>query len=86
MKTSEKKELQLQLNETQLAFSVIIDDYVTNKRCSYIEAILLYCKEHEVEPEHIPGMVSKTLKAKIEEEAGKANLIKKKFRLAELPI
>lgn len=86
MKTSEKKELQLQLNETQLAFSMIIDDYVSEKRCGYIEAVLLYCKTYDVEPEHIAGMVSKALKAKMEMEATAHNQIKKKYRIAALPI
>lgn len=86
MKTSEKKELQLQLNETQIAFSMIIDDFVTEKNCGYIEAILLYCKSYDVEPEHIAGMISKSLKSKIEIEATAQKQIKKKYRLASLPI
>lgn len=85
MKQSEKKELQLQLNETPITFSLTIHDMVKEKHCTFIDAILLYCKENDVEPEYIAGLISETLKAKLAEEAQSANLIKKQYHTTKLP-
>ena len=80
MKQSEKKELQLQLNETPVTFSLTIHDMVKERKCSFVDAILIYCKENDVEPEYIRGLISSTLKAKLAEEAEALNLIKKQYR------
>lgn len=85
MKQSEKKELQLQLNETPITFSLTIHDMAKEKRCSFLDAILIYCDENDVEPEYIAGLISETLKAKLAEEAQAANLIKKKYHTNKLP-
>lgn len=85
MKLSERKELQLQLNETPVNFSMVIDDIVQEKHCTHIEAVLLYCNDNDVEPDQVIGLISPTLKAKIELEASQAKLIKQQYRPAMLP-
>lgn len=86
MKLSEKKELQIHLNETPINFSLTIDSIVHEKRCSYQEAILIYCDENNLEPEQVATLVTQSLKAKIEVEASALNLIKKEYRSQSLPL
>ena len=58
-------------------FSLIIDGVVRDKRpITYMDAILLYCEENQIEVESVGRLISKALKEKIQVEASKANLIK----------
>jgi hypothetical protein len=58
-------------------FSLIIEGVVRDKRpITYMDAIILYCEENQIEVETVGRLISKSLKEKIQVEASKANLIK----------
>jgi len=58
-------------------FSLIIEGVVKDKKpITYMDAILFYCEENQIEVESVSRLISKTLKEKIQVEASKANLIK----------
>ena len=58
-------------------FSLIIEGVVKDKRpITYMDAIIWYCEQNQIEVETIGRLISKALKEKIQVEASKANLIK----------
>jgi len=58
-------------------FSLIIEGVVRDKKpITYMDAILWYCEENQLEVESVGRLISKALKEKIQVEASKANLIK----------
>ena len=58
-------------------FSLIIEGVVKDKKpITYMDAILWYCEQHQIEVESVGRLISKALKEKIQVEASKANLIK----------
>ena len=58
-------------------FSLIIEGVVKDKRpITYMDAILWYCEQNQIEVESVGRLISKALKEKIQVEASKANLIK----------
>ena len=58
-------------------FSLIIEGVVKDKRpITYMDAILWYCEENQIEVESVGRLISKALKEKIQVEASKQNLIK----------
>ena len=65
-------------------FALIIEDIVKSKRISYIDAILEYCKDNEIDPSNTRTMINKTLKEKIAYEAQNLNMLKEK--VAKLPL
>ena len=65
-------------------FAIIVEDIVRKKRCNYIEAIVIYCTENQIDPSTTKSMINKQLKEKIAYEAQKLNLMKEK--VAKLPI
>ena len=46
-------------------FALIIEDIVKSKQISYIDAILEYCKDNEIDPSNTKSMINKTLKEKV---------------------
>mgnify|MGYP001546988317 CR=1 FL=1 len=58
-------------------FSLIIENYVQNKRCSYMDAILLYCEENEMEVESAAKLLNTRIKEKLEVEFMELNYIPK---------
>ena len=65
-------------------FAFIIENMVKEKKISYMDAILDYCKTHEIDPSNTKSMINKTLKEKIAYEAQNLNMLKEK--VAKLPI
>jgi len=65
-------------------FALIIEDIVKSKQISYIDAILEYCKDNEIDPSNTKSMINKTLKEKIAYEAQNLNMLKEK--VAKLPL
>ena len=65
-------------------FAFIIENMVKEKKISYIDAILEYCKTHEIDPSNTKSMINKTLKEKIAYEAQNLNMLKEK--VAKLPL
>ena len=58
-------------------FSLIIEGVVKEKRpISYMDAILWYCEQNQIEVESVGRLISKALKEKIQVEAANANLLK----------
>ena len=50
-------------------FAIIIEDIVTSKKMTYLDAISYYCEETKMEPETVGKLVQGNLKAKLREEA-----------------
>ena len=65
-------------------FALIIENMVKDKKISYIDAILDYCKTHEIDPSNTKSMINKTLKEKVAFEAQNLNMLKEK--VAKLPL
>jgi hypothetical protein len=59
-------------------FAMAIEGMVANTDYSYLEAIVEYCKTTGLEVEVAATLVNSTLKAKMQEQAEKANLLKTK--------
>ena len=70
--------------ETPNKFALIIENMVKEKKISYIDAILEYCKTHEIDPSNTKSMINKNLKEKIAYEAQNLNMLKEK--VAKLPL
>jgi len=68
---------------TPKRFSLVIERLVREKELNYMDAILYYCEEHQLEPEDIRKYVSRTLKEKVEVTAQELNYLPK---TAVLPI
>ena len=65
-------------------FAIIVEDIVRKKRISYIDAVVLYCTENQIDPATTKSMINKNLKEKIAYEAQELNMLKEKT--AKLPI
>ena len=65
-------------------FALLIEDIVKTKRISYIDAVVLYCDIHNIDPSTTKSMINKNLKEKIAYEAQGLNMLKEKT--AKLPI
>ena len=67
-------------------FSLIIEGVVKDKRpISYMDAIIWYCEENDIEIETTSRLISKSLKEKIQVEAINANMLKIE-KVAKLPV
>ena len=69
---------------TPKRFSKIIEEIVIDKTITHMDAILLYCENHELEPEDVKKCVSKTLKDKVTVNAQDLHYLPK--TTAELPV
>ena len=58
-------------------FSLEIENYVKNNSCDYIEAIVEYCEENEIELETVPKLLSKPLKERLRVNAENLNFLKR---------
>ena len=58
-------------------FALIIEGIVKDKRMSYMDAVLEYCKENDIDTASVGPLINKALKEKIKEEAEKLNLVEK---------
>ena len=56
-----------------------------NKDMNYIDAIVFFCEQNNIEVESVPKLISKPLKEKIKYDAQQLNFMKKTSR-AKLPI
>ena len=58
-------------------FSLIIEGVVKDKRpITYMDAIIWYCEQNNIEIETTSRLISKSLKEKIQVEAMNANMLK----------
>ncbi|AET72670.1 hypothetical protein P29A0810_209 [Synechococcus phage S-CAM8] len=67
---------------TPTKFSQEIERLVklSNGLISYIEAVVTYCQENEIEIETVPKLVSKPLKERLRHEAEHLNYMKKRSK------
>ena len=65
-------------------FAMIVEDIVRKKRISYMDAVIEYCAENQIDPSTTKSMINKNLKEKIAYEAQGLNMLKEKT--AKLPI
>lgn len=72
---SEKDFLELTNSHTSKSFSLEIERMVRINGSSYIDAVLEYCIEKEIDTSIIPKLVNRQLKDKLETEAKKLNFI-----------
>ena len=72
---------------TSSKFSMEIENIVKsgNGNLNYIEAMLSYCEEKEIEFESVPELLSKTLKEKLKYDAQRLAFMKRSSR-AKLPV
>lgn len=60
-----------------------VEELVSTKNCSYIDAVILYCEKNGLDVEHIGAIISndKILSARIQLEAEELNMVEKTTRL-----
>ena len=66
-------------------FGLIIEGIVREKRIPYMDAVIKYCDENEIDTSTVGPLINKQLKEKIQREAEKLNLVHKSST-AVLPI
>jgi hypothetical protein len=66
-------------------FALIIEGIVKDKRISYLDAVLHYCENNDIDTASVGPLINKSLKEKIKAEAEKLNLVERSST-AVLPI
>jgi hypothetical protein len=57
-------------------FSLKIESIVKEKRTTYMEAVILYCEQNEIDVGSVSSLISKNLKEKIKMEAVDLRMLK----------
>ena len=65
------------LGITTKRFSKDIEELVKTKRLSYMEAIVFFCEQKDIEPERIARFIDKGMKEKIQVDAEALNYLPK---------
>lgn len=68
---------------TPTKFAVEIEKIVSSNNLTYMDAVLHYCSENELEPEFVSSVITQPLKEKIALEAQELNFLPK---TATLPL
>lgn len=71
----------LRMFKTANEFSLHIEQLVRDKKISYMDAVLEYCKENYLEPEDVSSLINKSLKDKIEMDFRELNYLPKQATL-----
>ena len=61
-------------------FSIDIELYIRDNNCNYIDGIIQYCQENEIEIETVSKLMSKPLKEKLKNNAVELNFLKKTIK------
>jgi hypothetical protein len=61
-------------------FSIDIERFVRDNKCNYIDGIIQYCQENEIEIETVSKLMSKPLKEKLKNNAVDLNFLKKTIK------
>ena len=61
-------------------FSIEIERYIRDNGCNYIDGIIQYCQENEIEIETVSKLMSKPLKEKLKNNAVELNFLKKTIK------
>ena len=64
-------------------FFLKIEDIVNDTKMGYMDSVLFYCEQNEMEPETAASLITGKLKQKIREEAEDLNFLPK---TAKLPV
>jgi len=67
----------LPLFKTTNEFSLYIEKLASEKQMTHLDAVLKYCADHMIEPDEVASKVSKSLKAKIEQNFRDLNYLPK---------
>jgi len=70
---------------TPSKFSIEIEKIVSQQKCNYIDAILLFCEENNLEIESVTKLISKPLKERLKYDAINLNFMKRNSK-AKLPV
>jgi len=70
---------------TATKFSLEIENLVAKEKCNYIDGIVLYCENNEIEIESVTKLISKPLKERLKYDAINLNFMKKISR-GKLPV
>ena len=62
-------------------FSIYIDELVNKFKVSYMDAVIKYCQEKEIDIESIGPLINKKLKDKIQLEAEQQHMMKPRGQL-----
>lgn len=62
-------------------FSIYIDEMVSKLKISYMEAIINYCNEVDIDIESVGPLINQKLREKIQVEAEQANMMKPRGHL-----
>jgi hypothetical protein len=62
---------------TKQSLATIIEKLVIDEKMTYMEAVLHYCEEKQIDPLDIGKLISPVIKSKIEAEAMMRNLLPK---------
>jgi len=60
---------------TKAEFSKLVEKNVLDKKMSYMDAVLVVCEDHGIDPEDVRKFISAPIQEKIEGEAMRLNLI-----------
>lgn len=74
----------LNMFNTANEFSLYIEQIVKDKKLSYMDAVLEYCKENYLEPADIAKLVNKSLKEKIALDMQELNYLPKTAKLDDV--
>ena len=67
--------------KTANEFPLYIEQIVRDKKMTYMDAVLEYCKENYLEPEDVSKLINKSLKDKIEMNFRELNYLPKQAQL-----
>jgi len=62
-------------------FSIFIDERVNKLKIGYMDAVIEYCQEMDIDVESIGPLINQKLREKIQVEAEQANMIKPRGHL-----
>ncbi len=62
-------------------FGIFIDEMVNRLNITYMEAVINYCNELEIDIESVGSLISQKLREKIQVEAEQANMMKPRGHL-----
>ena len=62
-------------------FSIFIDEMVAKLNISYMEAVINYCNEMDIDVDSIGSLINQKLREKIQVEAEQSNLMKPRGHL-----
>jgi hypothetical protein len=67
--------------KTSNEFSMHIEQIASEKKMSYLDAVLLFCDQHHLEPSDVASKITKSLKSKIENDFRELNYLPKQAKL-----